>query len=114
MMHLYFVPRYYEEIKEPMDFGTMSTKLDENKYTTMEEFGRDVELIFANCRQFNPPTTYPVQCADTLERIWKKEWSKAMEKKLSYQEKRGLQGMLKQIVGEQVYVHLFFQHIPEE
>ena len=82
----------------------MTAKLNEGKYSTMEEFAHDIGLIFANCRQFNPPTTYPVQCADALERIWKKEWAKAMERKLSYQEKRSLQAMLKQIVSEPVYV----------
>ena len=85
-----------------MDFGTMSKKLDEGKYTAMEAFARDMELVFSNCRQFNPPTTYPVQCVDTLERTWKKEWSKATERKLVFQEKRSLQGLLKQIISEQM------------
>ncbi|KAH9943990.1 uncharacterized protein BXZ73DRAFT_39443 [Epithele typhae] len=93
---------YYQEIKEPMDFGTMNTKINEGKYATMEEFARDVGLVFGNCRQFNPPMTYPVQCVDALEKVWKKEWPKATERKLSYQEKRSLQGILKQIVSEPV------------
>lgn len=83
-----------------MDLGTMNSKLNENKYSSMEEFAKDVELIFANCRIFNPPMTYPVQCADALERLFKKEWAKAMERKLSYNEKTALRKMLNQIISE--------------
>ncbi|KAI9057062.1 hypothetical protein FKP32DRAFT_1598551 [Trametes sanguinea] len=95
-------PTYFDEIKEPMDFGTIGNKLTEGKYSTMEEFARDVELVFQNCRTFNPPTTYPVMCADAVERVWKKEWSKAMEKKLSYAEKRSLQGVMKTLLNDQL------------
>ncbi|KAJ3487118.1 hypothetical protein NLI96_g3752 [Meripilus lineatus] len=87
-------PTYYDEIKFPMDFGTMGTKLTDHAYTTMEEFAQDVDLVFTNCRTFNPATTYPVNCADSLERAFKKEWQKAMEKKLSWNEKRSLQGIM--------------------
>ncbi|KAI0937072.1 hypothetical protein AcV5_005059 [Taiwanofungus camphoratus] len=95
-------PTYYEEIKEPIDFGTMSTKLSEGAYATMEDFAQDVELIFRNCRTFNPPTTYPVTCADTVERVFKKEWARAMEKKLAWNEKRSLQGIMTKLVADQV------------
>lgn len=82
----------------------MSEKLSQGKYTTMEEFGRDAELVFANCRQFNPPATYPVQCADVVERTYKREWAKATEKKLTWLEKRSLQGLMTNIVKEHMYV----------
>ncbi|KAI8981206.1 hypothetical protein BD414DRAFT_93257 [Trametes punicea] len=95
-------PTYYDEIKEPMDFSTISTKLNEGKYSTMEEFARDVELVFQNCRTFNPPTTYPVMCADAVERVWKKEWAKAMEKRLSYAEKRSLQAVMKTLFNDPI------------
>lgn len=99
--------RYYEEIKKPMDFGTMTSKLNEGKYTTMEDFAKDVELIFNNCRTFNPPTTYPTDCADIVERAFKREWTRATEKKLSYGEKRSLQALLKQLVADPMYVSFF-------
>ncbi|KZT72927.1 hypothetical protein DAEQUDRAFT_685309 [Daedalea quercina L-15889] len=95
-------PTYYDEIKEPMDFGTMSTKLSEGAYVTMEEFAKDVELIFRNCRTFNPPTTYPVNCADAVERVFKKEWAKAMEKRLAWNEKRSLQGIMNKLIADPI------------
>ncbi|KAL0951837.1 hypothetical protein HGRIS_008498 [Hohenbuehelia grisea] len=87
-------PTYLDEIAHPMDFGTMTQKLTDSEYVTMEDFRKDVELIFANCRQFNPPGTYPVNCADAVEKVFKKEWAKAMERKLAWNEKRGLQSLM--------------------
>ena len=83
-----------------MDFGTMSAKLSAGEYKTMEEFGADVELIIANCRQFNPPGTYPDTCAKALEAVWRPLWAKLTVKKLTYQEKRTLQGVMNKLVQD--------------
>lgn len=82
----------------------MGTKLNDHEYTTMEEFARDVDLVFTNCRTFNPPTTYPVNCADALERVFKREWQKANEKKLSWNEKRSLQGIMTKLMADPMCV----------
>ncbi|EAU92262.2 TATA-binding protein associated factor Taf2 [Coprinopsis cinerea okayama7 len=95
-------PTYLDEIAHPMDFGTMNTKLQQGLYMSMEDVKKDIELIFANCRQFNPVGTFPVDCADIVERAFKKEWPKAMERKLSWAEKRGLQAIMSTIVKEPV------------
>ncbi len=83
----------------------MGMKLSDHTYTTMEDFARDVDLVFANCRTFNPPTTYPVNCADALEKVFKKEWQKATEKNLTWNEKRSLQGVMTKLIADQMYVH---------
>ena len=85
-----------------MDLGTMSTKLSSGDYETMADFADDMELIINNCRQFNPPATYPYTCAQVLERVFRREWSKALERKLSWVEKRGLQGIMSTLVKEPV------------
>lgn len=66
----------------------------------MEDFQKDIELVFSNCRKFNPPMTYPVTCAEAVERVFKKEWVKVAEKKLSWLEKRTLQGLMTNLVRE--------------
>jgi len=48
---------YYKVIKEPMDFGTIKIKLKEHKYQKIEEFIRDMELVFTNCKLYNGETT---------------------------------------------------------
>jgi len=95
-------PTYYEEIAHPMDFGTMGQKLTEGKYVSMEEFAKDADLVFNNCSKFNPPTTYPVTCADLVEKAFKKEWGKVFERKLSWAEKRSLQGLMTTLVKEDI------------
>ncbi|PON75860.1 Histone acetylase PCAF [Trema orientale] len=51
------VETYYTIIKEPMDFGTMRTKLQEGKYTSLEKFEHDVFLISSNAMHFNSSAT---------------------------------------------------------
>ncbi|KAM6498612.1 hypothetical protein JOM56_006560 [Amanita muscaria] len=93
-------PTYLKEIDHPMDFGTMMTKLDEGRYETMEGFRHDIELVFSNCRKFNPLGTFPVTCAEAVEKVYKKEWPKLLERKLSWAEKRGLQGVMTSLVKD--------------
>lgn len=78
----------------------MGQNLTEGKYSTMEDFAKDADLVFNNCRKFNPATTYPVNCADAVEKVFKREWTKASEKKLSWTEKRSLQGLMTTLVKE--------------
>ena len=87
-----------------MDFGTINQRLNQNKYETMEAFREDVILVFRNCRQFNPPKTFPSDCADNAEAVFTKEWARAMEKRLEWAEKRGLQGVLSQLLKEDMWV----------
>ncbi|KAH8110586.1 hypothetical protein DFH11DRAFT_1619105 [Phellopilus nigrolimitatus] len=98
--HMDGCPTYYDEIKNPMDLGTMGLRLGQGYYSTMEQFASDVELIFANCRQFNPPTTGPTLWADAVEKVFRKEWTKAMEKKLAFQEKRSLQTIMTKLATD--------------
>ena len=87
-----------------MDFGTVGSKLQRGEYTTMEAVKKDIELVFSNCRQFNPPGTFPVAAAESVERTFRKEWPKAMERKLTFTEKRGLQSVLTNLAKEDLYV----------
>ncbi|KAF8753693.1 Peptidase family M1 domain [Rhizoctonia solani] len=69
----------FERPVDPIKDGcptTMSTKLRNGKYRTMNDFKLDVELIVSNCRAFNPPGTFPVLAAEALEAVFKREWSK--------------------------------------
>jgi hypothetical protein len=104
--------RYYDEIKNPMDFGTINQRLNQNKYETMEDFKEDVMLVFRNCRQFNPPGTFPYICADNVEAVFIKEWARVMEKRLEWGEKRSLQGVLSQLLKEDMWVTAFLSVLP--
>ena len=99
------VPGYTDVVKSPMDFGTISRKLLEGQYETMEDFRKDIELVFSNCRKFNPPGTFPLDNADAVEKVFKKEWAKILE--LSKADKRTLQSVLKKLVDDPLYVLIF-------
>jgi hypothetical protein len=47
------IPDYPLIVKNPMDFGTIKTKIKEQKYKSIEEFEADMELVFYNCRLYN-------------------------------------------------------------
>lgn len=75
------VADYYDVIKEPMDLSTMETKLEADNYATPEDFIKDANLIFNNCRKYNNETTPYAKCANKLEKfMWQQiraipEWS---------------------------------------
>lgn len=75
------VADYYDVIKEPMDLETMESKLEADNYATPEDFIRDANLIFNNCRKYNNETTPYAKCANKLEKfMWTQiraipEWS---------------------------------------
>ncbi|XP_076283321.1 ATP-dependent chromatin assembly factor large subunit isoform X3 [Lasioglossum baleicum] len=47
------VPDYHDIISNPMDFGTIKSKLSNGVYETLEQFFSDCHLIFNNCRAYN-------------------------------------------------------------
>lgn len=62
------VPDYYDIIKEPIDFTTISKRLDtDNYYTTKSKFVHEVKLVFKNAKKYNQPQTIYYKCAEELE-----------------------------------------------
>lgn len=51
------VPDYYEIIKEPMEWATISAKLDEHQYHTVKDFAHDVNLVLNNAMLYNKQET---------------------------------------------------------
>lgn len=73
----------------------MQSKLASGRYSTMQELNDDFEQIVINCKLFNPPGTLPVAHAERLQQVWHSEVAKA--NRMSYQEKRSLQGMMNRL-----------------
>ena len=46
---------YFDVVKSPMDFGTIKKKLSNNFYGSTDELLKDFELVFSNCKLYNPP-----------------------------------------------------------
>ncbi|OAC98768.1 hypothetical protein MUCCIDRAFT_75234 [Mucor lusitanicus CBS 277.49] len=65
------VTDYYDVITEPMDLTLLDENVESDKYRTMDEFKRDVQKIFDNCRAYNAESTNYTRCANRLERYFK-------------------------------------------
>nr|AFN53717.1 putative bromodomain-containing protein [Linum usitatissimum] len=50
------IPDYFTIITNPMDLGTINSKLSKKKYFGAEDFAADVRLTFANAMLYNPPS----------------------------------------------------------
>lgn len=50
-------PEYYEQIKKPMDYGTMKEKLERGEYRSAQAMQKDFILVMQNCLQFNSPNS---------------------------------------------------------
>ncbi|RPA83723.1 histone acetyltransferase GCN5 [Ascobolus immersus RN42] len=72
---------YYNVITNPMDLGTMEQRLEADYYETPEDFVRDANLIFTNCKKYNNETTTYYKNAAKLEKFFNNklreipEWS---------------------------------------
>lgn len=53
---------YRSVIKQPMDLGTVKTKIEKGQYKTHLEFAADMRLIFTNCYKYNPQGKNPLFC----------------------------------------------------
>ncbi|KAF8556086.1 Bromodomain-containing protein [Imleria badia] len=62
---------YYEVIKRPMDISTIEHKLNTNQYPNLKVFMDDAQLIFDNCRVYNPEGSVYVKHAAKLEKVMK-------------------------------------------
>ena len=63
-------------IKNPMDLGTVKSKLKDNKYPTFLEFLSDIDLIWTNCRTYNMAGSEIVKMANHCEKVFKKQMEK--------------------------------------
>lgn len=52
-----YAPNYYKIIDHPMDLQTMEDKLDNQEYSSLDEFKADFDRIVENCRTYNGPVS---------------------------------------------------------
>ena len=62
-------PGYSKKIKEPMDLGTMRSKIGRS-YATVDDFQADLRRIVDNCKKFNGPYSPYTAQAQKLWKAW--------------------------------------------
>ena len=73
-------PKYYEVIQRPVDLATMATRLQNHMYTSLEQVKEEVDLIWVNCRQYNPEPHWLHAHADMLAKEVGEKWKKMAAK----------------------------------
>lgn len=74
-------PDYFNIIKVPMDFGTISKRLEHKpekgivrQYKDPRDFVADMRLVFENCRTYNQPGHAVRKMGETIAEAWEKKW----------------------------------------
>ncbi|GLT37412.1 hypothetical protein SLA2020_117300 [Shorea laevis] len=65
---------YYSIIKQPMDLGTIKSRLNKNWYKSPREFAEDVRLTFRNAMTYNPKGQDVHLMAEQLSKIFEEKW----------------------------------------
>jgi chromatin structure-remodeling complex subunit RSC1/2 len=62
------LPEYFNEIKQPMALDMIKKKLKRKKYTSVDQFMADIELMFENAKQYNQDESEIYQDAVELQK----------------------------------------------
>ncbi|CAN1143186.1 Bromodomain and PHD finger-containing protein 3 [Linum perenne] len=68
------LPDYHEIVDNPMDFMTLTKKLNEGVYSSLEQFEKDVFLICSNAMEYNASDTIYYRQARAIEELAKKNF----------------------------------------
>lgn len=79
------IPDYHDIIKQPMDFGTIKTRLSQNWYKSPREFAEDVRLVFRNAMTYNPQGQDVHTMAEELSKIFEEKWTTIEKEYFPYQ-----------------------------
>ncbi|KAL3794050.1 hypothetical protein HJC23_008938 [Cyclotella cryptica] len=80
---LEILPDYYEKVSNPMDYGTLSSRLKSTEYlyslkplmkhpmeAVLLQVIRDSELVHKNCQLYNPKGSSAYRAGQTIEKKW--------------------------------------------
>lgn len=67
------VPDYLEIVRTPSDLSTVRKRLTTDQYQGLDEFKRDVNLIWDNAILYNGRQSLPAYIADELSRIFRRQ-----------------------------------------
>jgi len=68
------LPEYPEIIKEPMDLGTIKSKLSSGKYKEPFDFTKDMRLVWENAMTFNQAGSPIYDVAQNFQRLFERKY----------------------------------------
>ncbi|TYJ34326.1 hypothetical protein E1A91_A05G161400v1 [Gossypium mustelinum] len=90
------IPDYLSIIKNPMDLGTIKSKLGKNIYLGTDEFAADIRLTFSNAMLYNPPSNNVHKMAEEMKEFFEARW-KSLEEKCNQENIRVGQGKVSSV-----------------
>lgn len=97
------IPDYFDIIKNPMDLGTITKKLLSGKYANVDEFTKDVRLVWNNCFTYNQPGSDVFVMAETLSKLFEEKLKKLKVLMEEAKEQQKIQE-IKKIINEKKQV----------
>ena len=76
------VPDYYDVIKTPIDLGVIQSKVQAKAYPSPVEVKADMELLFANCKQYNKEGDPAMTRGEELKKVFDGLWQEAKVEEL--------------------------------
>eukprot|EP01061_Rhynchopus_euleeides_P008101 TRINITY_DN17140_c0_g1_i1.p1 TRINITY_DN17140_c0_g1~~TRINITY_DN17140_c0_g1_i1.p1 ORF type:complete len:224 (+),score=74.11 TRINITY_DN17140_c0_g1_i1:61-672(+) len=73
---LHGAPRYYESVQRPSDLATITTRLQNHLYNTVHELKEEIDLVWSNCRRYNPDPHWLFGTSQALEKELNDRWKK--------------------------------------
>jgi len=70
---------YPQVIKHLMDLGTVKTKLQQKKYSTLYQVAEDVRLVWNNCMTYNADGSDFYKLAEQLQKRWDDQYTKLLQ-----------------------------------
>ncbi|CAF3779677.1 unnamed protein product [Adineta steineri] len=65
------LPIYYQTIQDPIDFQRIRRKIDTYRYSNLDEFQADIELLVQNAQTFNCETSLIFEDSILIEKVYK-------------------------------------------
>lgn len=69
---------YPKIIKQPMDLGTIKTRLKKNHYRTLYAVAEDVSLVWKNCMTYNADGSDFYKLAENLQNKWEDKYHRLL------------------------------------
>lgn len=67
-----------------LDFSTMEDKLETNQYSNLDAFVEDIQLVFDNCRIYNPDGSIYARNATRMEKYMREQLASYRVKQEEY------------------------------
>jgi ATP-dependent helicase STH1/SNF2 len=75
-------PDYYDFIKQPMDLGTIKSRIDAHLYASHDHFESDVKLMVANAHTYNHPQSLVYHDANEMDKFVKSKLKRVRQKSM--------------------------------